>query len=381
MRSDARGDIYRFSGSRRASKMKRRKRDGDVKKRVKNAEIFKERLKIYYPDYEILGEYRDRNTEVLLRCKVHDIAFLEKPGNIFKRNKLPKCPECLRLERCNNFINYIKVNYPDIDAERAQENFVDFFTPINLYCKIHPKESIILSPEQVMGKNGHSGLPRKFLCNSCKAKDNIKNWIAKFTMKFPNHNFDFSNSEYVVDHYPESGNPIARIHNILCKDCGKIFSARSCVLLNSGRCPECCINKSTGEIFVESWLESNNLDFIPQLKISNDLIEGKFKQSGVIVDFSVQYKNKQYWIEYNGEQHYTWCQHFQSLEKFEGQLKRDSNVRNYCKNNDIILIEIPYKYYTKESVWKLLNDIIINGISPDDIISYPEIKYNRKVGG
>ena len=140
-------------------------------------------------------------------------------------------------------------------------------------------------------------------------------------------------------------------------------------------------NLINGEIFVESWLEYNNLDFIPQLKISNDLIEGKFKQSGVIVDFSVQYKNKQYWIEYNGEQHYTWCQHFQFLEKFEGQLKRDSNIRNYCKNNDIILIEIPYKYYTKESVWKLLDDIIINGISPDDIIPYPEIKYNRKVGG
>ena len=353
-----------------------KKKDGDVKKRIKNAEIFKERLKILYPDYEILGEYRDRNTEVSLRCKIHNIIFKEKPGNIFKRNVFPKCPECLRLKRCEAFIDYIKNNYPKIDYIKAQEAFVDYYTPIKLFCNLHPDETILLSPEQVMGKNGHTGLPRKFLCNSCKSEYDIKSWIISFEKKFPDHSFDFNKSKYIVDHYESSGNPIAKITDVYCKDCGKYFTARSCVLIHSGRCPECCV-KSTGEIFIEIWLESNFIDFKSQVKVSHELVEGKFVGSDIILDFIIQYNNKEIWIEYNGEQHYTWCKHFQTLEKFEGQIKRDNNIRNYCKNNNIILIEIPYKFRTKESVWNLLNEIIINGKSPNDLITLPEINYNR----
>ena len=363
---------YRFSGSRKSSKMKRRNLINGG---------FEEELRKIYPDYEILSEYIDQNTEVLLKCRKHNITFSAKP-RVLLRTKSSGCPECIKIENSRNFIEYLKNQHPNIDYIQAQKDYINYYTPIKLYCIIHPDESIYMAPYKVK-KAGRNGKIKKFLCKSCKKdfelNNKLNNWIDKFNKKFPNHNYDFDNAYYDIDYY-DSGKPVAKIKNILCKDCGKIFSAKTDIFLLSGLCPE-CRTKSTGEIFVESWLETNNLDFVPQLKISNDLIEGKFKQSGVIVDFSVQYKNKQYWIEYNGEQHYTWCQHFQSLEKFEGQLKRDSNVRNYCKNNDIILIEIPYKYYTKESVWKLLDDIIINGISPDDIISYPEIKYNRKVGG
>ena len=170
-----------------------KKKDGDVKKREKNAKIFEERLKALYPNYEILGNYRDRNTEVSLRCKIHDIIFKEKPGNIFKRNVLPKCPECLRVEKSKPFVNYIKQYYPTIDYIKAQEAFVDYFTPVRLFCKVHPEEVIILSPEQVMGKSGNTGLPRKFLCNVCKADNDIKDWVIKFEKKFPNLRFFFIN--------------------------------------------------------------------------------------------------------------------------------------------------------------------------------------------
>lgn len=53
-------------------------------------------------------------------------------------------------------------------------------------------------------------------------------------------------------------------------------------------------------------------------------------------------------IEYNGIQHYKYHSWFHaSIEDFEYQLKRDALKRDFCKNNNIILIEIPYTKNTK----------------------------------
>ena len=47
-------------------------------------------------------------------------------------------------------------------------------------------------------------------------------------------------------------------------------------------------------------------------------------------------------IEYNGIQHYIPVEYFGGKLKFERQLQRDNYIRNYCKNNNIKLIEIKY---------------------------------------
>lgn len=48
------------------------------------------------------------------------------------------------------------------------------------------------------------------------------------------------------------------------------------------------------------------------------------------------------------------------------------NVRKYCKENNIILIEIPYTYNTYEKISEILKRILIGGESPD-IITQPKI--------
>lgn len=338
---------------------------------------FEIELKKIYPHYEVLGDYIDQNTEITIKCTKHNVIFKSVP-RIILRSNLSGCTECIKLERSESFIKYLKINHPNIDSNKALEDYVNHTTPINLYCRLHKDEIIYMSPATVM-KGGRNNKKKDFICKSCKREFELlkkfTDWVDSFNGIFPNHNFDFSNSNYTID-YTKSGKGIAKICNILCKDCGKTFSAKSDIFKSSGLCPECCI-KSTGEIFIESWLESNFIEFKSQVRISHELVEGKFKGSDIILDFLTQYNDREIWIEYNGEQHYTWCKHFQTLEKFEGQIKRDNNIRNYCKNNNIILIEIPYKFRTKESVWNLLNEIIINGKSPNDLITLPEINYNR----
>ena len=63
-----------------------------------------------------------------------------------------------------------------------------------------------------------------------------------------------------------------------------------------------------------------------------------------------------------------------SEEEFNLQVKRDKELRNYCKLNNITLIEIPYTYYTYEKISDVLERILINHESPDFIIQ-PEIQY------
>lgn len=55
-------------------------------------------------------------------------------------------------------------------------------------------------------------------------------------------------------------------------------------------------------------------------------------------------------VEYNGIQHYNPKMAFGGSFKFERQQARDEYVRQYCKDNNIKLIEIRYN----EDVWKVL---------------------------
>lgn len=93
----------------------------------------------------------------------------------------------------------------------------------------------------------------------------------------------------------------------------------------------------------------------------------------IIIDFKVIINSTEYWIEVNGQQHYKYINFFHKTESnFQKQLKRDENVRKYCKENNIILIEIPYTYNTYEKISEVLKRILIEGESPD-IITQPKI--------
>ena len=70
-------------------------------------------------------------------------------------------------------------------------------------------------------------------------------------------------------------------------------------------------------------------------------------RSYIRVDFEVILDGTKYWIEYNGEQHYREGHFYESLEKsrksngrtyitFKEQVERDTEVKEYAKDNDIV---------------------------------------------
>jgi hypothetical protein len=107
-----------------------------------------------------------------------------------------------------------------------------------------------------------------------------------------------------------------------------------------------------------------------------DKIEGR-NINLVIIDYICHIDSAEIWIEYNGQQHYnpTYYKHFENWDSlYKKQIKRDKNIRDYCRENNILLIEIPYTYDSKSSVYDLLYSILVDHKNPEDLIKLPKIQ-------
>ena len=108
--------------------------------------------------------------------------------------------------------------------------------------------------------------------------------------------------------------------------------------LRNGHTQSCgCERRSHGELAVEKILRDNNISFVqeyPAFKFGNDAY-AKF-------DF---YVNNQYFIEYDGETHYQSNLHgWHNAEHLKAQQERDVIKNQWCKDNNIPLIRIPYTH-------------------------------------
>ena len=129
--------------------------------------------------------------------------------------------------------------------------------------------------------------------------------------------------------------------------------------------------KSSGEKLIANWLDLNNIQYSYDSPIF-DKIEGR-RTRFVKIDFILNINNKEYWIEYNGVQHYKQIACWVTKSEFLLGVNRDNNVKEFCKNNGIIFVEIPYTYNTYNSVSEILYRVLINGETPD-FINIPSVE-------
>lgn len=96
-----------------------------------------------------------------------------------------------------------------------------------------------------------------------------------------------------------------------------------------------CIN-SQGAIIIDKILKENNINFIREYLEKNL----KTPTNYLKFDFAILDKNNQvkYFIEFDGEQHYNIHNYYFS----EQQMNNDMRKNEFCLNNNIPLIRIPY---------------------------------------
>jgi hypothetical protein len=124
-----------------------------------------------------------------------------------------------------------------------------------------------------------------------------------------------------------------------CPVCDSDNYTRICDrVLDKSICKEC--NYSGGEYKTKIFLNKNNVEYIPQKKFPDckDILP---------LMFDFYFPNISVALEINGEQHFSPLEYFGGQEAFEDRVKKDQIKRDYCKNNNIKLIEIPFWDFDK----------------------------------
>ena len=139
----------------------------------------------------------------------------------------------------------------------------------------------------------------------------------------------------------KTGNKRGSFNEWLCKcDCGNYHTASSAGLVH-GKTASCGCLKSKGELKIKNLLTEAKLNFIAQETFD----DCRFIETNYLAFFDFCVEGK-YLIEFDGEQHYhSRKQGYFTDDKVQIIKKRDEYKNQWCRENNIPLIRIPY--------WKL----------------------------
>lgn len=172
-------------------------------------------------------------------------------------------------------------------------------------------------------------------CGCYKKSVLIENNIIRQTLDLTNQRFGKLLAKEKTDKRNADGRVIWKC---LC-DCGNWCEANTHDL-QQGKISSCGCIKSKGEFIIKQLLESANLSFEEQKSFS----DCKFLDSGYCARFDF-YVNNEYIIEYDGEQHYYYKNNpntWNTKENFLMTQQHDIYKNQWCKDNNIPLIRIPY---------------------------------------
>lgn len=203
-----------------------------------------------------------------------------------------------------------------------------------------------------------------------KLRSNKEEFI-KHAIEMHGDKYDYSKVEYITNQTPVI---------IIDKATGKEFEQTPNSHLQGNGYKDSAETKSAGEVNVMRVLDELGLNYKSEVIVNG--IQGR-NSDYVRIDFIVTIGDKDYWIEYNGMQHYSFSREMlmykyvnevEGLERYAKQIQRDNNIREYCKSHEkIILIEIPYTYKSLKSIREILTGIFKEHKSPGDLIIQPQI--------
>jgi len=117
----------------------------------------------------------------------------------------------------------------------------------------------------------------------------------------------------------------------------QVWRLSGCPLCNTHR------NEKLTLQFIQNILPHIKLKHQHTIKLVNNT-------KGMIIDFYFSHFRRQFFIEYNGYQHYHPVDFFGGKKGFENRQRRDKKLRQYCKKNDIVLIEIDGRKYKEDKI-------------------------------
>lgn len=280
--------------------------------------------------YNVDNNYKNTNSIINIICPIHGefkqraISHLRNHGcnncGIIKQGNDKKMSLSEFIEKSNYIHNY-KYSYDKVSYINSQ-------TKVIIICPIHGEFNQI--PNSHL-KNGCFKCGRSITGE--KNKLGLNNFILN-SNKLHNNKYDYS----LVDRY-EGYNQVI---NIICKKHG-FFEQKVGNHLSGSGCINC--KNSKGEVYIKNILDKYNINHESEKRFDNC----KDKRS---LPFDFYLPNINMLIEFDGIQHYEAHEFFGGEEAFEKTKIRDEIKNEYCLNNNIKLLRIPY--YEIENIESIL---------------------------
>lgn len=280
-------------------------------------------------DYSLVN-YIGIKIPIVICCEIHG-PFLQRPDHHIMGAGCPKCGGRLLLSReqfikKSNIIHNFKYCYDKVIYKNN-------YTKVEIICIEHGSWYQI--PNSHLQGNG---------CPKCAGKIRLtqEEFIDRAKI-IHNNKYNYNLVNYI--------NAKIKV-KIICIKHG-VFAQTPDAHLQGFGCRKCSINKS--EQIIANYLTNKNILFSVNFPIKLPIVKRM-----ALIDFHILKYNLL--IEYNGIQHYRPTQ-FGNMSihdakiKFEYQMIRDQQLRDYCKINNINLLEIDGRKYFGANLFEYLEKL------------------------
>lgn len=332
-------------------------------KKLSDDEYKKRVFSLVGDEYDVLEEYIDTKTKLLTRHNVCGNSWKICPNKFITGRRCPFCYVDKKRQAKEDRIrlNLEKKKAPKIkknnkrDNSKTKERFEKEFsnkkgqeyTLINEFVDYSSKIKI-------MHQCGHiwESYPSNILrhgCPSC-ARGRARKRLTKTNEEFENDVLTLGEGEYILEgEYINSKNKVKILH----LSCGNSWFILPGNFIKGRRCPFCS-HKPLGESRIERFLKNRDIGFKSNFRFVD--CKDSYPLS---FDFYIFAYNTL--IEYNGIQHYEPVKIFGGEDQLEIQRNHDEIKYNYCNENGILLIIIPYWEY--KNIEKILEYKLCESIS------------------
>lgn len=296
---------------------------------IKNIELWLQNNRDGYKLISTEIEKINNDYKLLFECnKGH--RFYMRFTNMKYLNQ--RCPECMGNRKYT--YEEVKRLFQEKDYMLTSKKYKNAKSELEYVCNKHSELGIQKTTLNSFNQSN-------YMCKEC-LNEYKRSLYAKTQDEFESEIYGLVGDEYtVLGEYVNTHTKILILHN----ECNATWEVEPNAFLSGVRCPSCSV--SSGENRIKEFLNINNIKYNMQVKFDNCR-----NIKPLPFDFSIINRNNKilFLIEYDGEGHYKpyrYGNKDEMLKKLKRQQVHDKRKNQYCKDNNIPLIRIPYWQFDK----------------------------------